>query len=86
MDKLEKCIGSLKNMRDYSDPYEVDADELDYAIDILESLDDVVYKVCKTKAGSPYGSMTEGDKHDEYILDPYSFHNIVIKSTGKQTE
>ena len=60
MDRLEKCINALKNMRDYSDPYEVDYDELDYAINILESLDaDVIYKVCKTKSGSPYGMSIE---------------------------
>ena len=38
MDELYKCIGSLEQMRDWSDPYEVDADALDYAVRILKSL------------------------------------------------
>ena len=39
MNRLEKCIGSLKCMRDYSDPYEVDADAIDYAIESLNFLE-----------------------------------------------
>ena len=38
LERLERCIGSLESMRDYSDPYEVDADELDYAANMLKIL------------------------------------------------